>query len=174
GIKNANVVLYDNILLGWDQETITPDGKTLLTDTPAAIEAAKWYQKIMRDCAPPGSVGFNWNESQTTFAQGRAAMWVDGIGFSAPLVDPAKSKIVKDIGFAPMPAGPKAQYSAMFCSGLCIPAASKNKLGAWLYIQWAADKANCAEILRLGAGMPPRASAFRDEAVRKASAFSAE
>ena len=41
GLKNANVVLYDNILLGWDQETITPDGKTLLTDTPAAIEAAQ-------------------------------------------------------------------------------------------------------------------------------------
>ena len=62
----------------------------------------------------------------------------------------------------------------MFCSGLCIPAASKNKLGAWLYIQWATDKANCAEILRLGAGMPPRASAFRNEAVRKSSAFPAE
>ena len=29
GIKNANVVLYDNILLGWDQETISADGKTL-------------------------------------------------------------------------------------------------------------------------------------------------
>ena len=40
-MKNANVVLYDNMLLGWDQETITADGKKLLTDTPQAIEAAK-------------------------------------------------------------------------------------------------------------------------------------
>ena len=39
---------------------------------------------------------------------------------------------------------------------------------------WATDKANCVQILRLGAGMPPRASAFRDEAVRKSSAFPAD
>ena len=26
GLKNANVVLYDNILLGWDQETVMPEG----------------------------------------------------------------------------------------------------------------------------------------------------
>ena len=62
GLKNANVVLYDNILLGWDQETVTPDGKKLLTDTPAAIEAGQWYQKIMKECGPPGNIGFNWNE----------------------------------------------------------------------------------------------------------------
>src|SRR5215475_495458 len=47
GLKNANVVLYDNILLGWNQETVTPDGKKLLTDTPKAIEAGKYYQKLM-------------------------------------------------------------------------------------------------------------------------------
>ena len=81
------------------------DGKKLLTDTPAAIEAGKWYQKIMRECAPPGVIGFNWNECQTTFMQGRAAMWWDGIGFSAPLLDPTKSKVVDKVGFAPMPAG---------------------------------------------------------------------
>ena len=132
GVKNANVVLYDNILLGWDQETITPDDKTLLTDTPAAIEAAQWYQKIMRECAPPGSVGFNWNECQTTFSQGRAAMWWDGIGFSAPLLDPAKSKIVSKVGFAPVPAGPKAHYCATFIDGMGIPTGAKNRNGAWL------------------------------------------
>ena len=92
GLKNANVVLYDNILLGWDQETVTPDGKKLLTDTPAAIEAGQWYQKIMKECGPPGNIGFNWNECQTTFMQGRAAMWWDGIGFSAPLLDKTKSQ----------------------------------------------------------------------------------
>ena len=36
----------------------------------------------LRDVSPPGSIGFNWNECQTTFMQGRAAMWVDGIGFA--------------------------------------------------------------------------------------------
>ena len=174
GVKNANVVLYDNILLGWDQETITPDGRTLLTDTPAAIEAAKWYQTIMRECAPPGSVGFNWNECQTTFGQGRAAMWWDGIGFSAPLVDPAKSKIVGKVGFAPIPKGPKSQNSATFIDGIGIPAASRNKAAAWLYVQWATSKTMFPNWLRTGAGTPPRQSSYRDEAAVKASAFPQE
>jgi multiple sugar transport system substrate-binding protein len=171
GVKNANVVLYDNILLGWDQETITPDDKTLLTDTPAAIEAAQWYQKIMRECAPPGSVGFNWNECQTTFSQGRAAMWWDGIGFSAPLLDPAKSKIVNKVGFAPVPAGPKAHYCATFIDGMGIPNGAKNRIGAWLYLQWANSKPMFVEMLRAGAGTPPRPSAYQNQDVIKNSQF---
>ena len=171
GVKNANVVLYDNILLGWDQETITPDGKTLLTDSPAAIEAAKWYQAIMRECAPPGSVGFNWNECQTTFGQGRAAMWWDGIGFSAPLVDPTKSKIGSKVGFAPVPKGPKSQNSATFIDGIGIPVGTKNKIGAWLYLQWATSKAMFPNWLREGAGTPPRSSSYGLSDVVKESKF---
>ena len=174
GLKNANVVLYDNILLGWDQETLSADGKTLLTDTPAAIEAANWYQKIMRDCAPPGSVGFNWNECQTTFSQGRAAMWWDGIGFSAPLVDPTKSKVVGKVGFAPAPMGPKAQHSATFIDGIGIPAGGKNKTGAWLYLQWATSKTMFPNWLKVGAGTPPRASSYGDKEMIKASQFPQE
>ena len=171
GIKNANVVLYDNILLGWDQETITPDGKTLLTDSPAAIEAAKWYQTIMRECAPPGSVGFNWNECQTTFSQGRAAMWWDGIGFSAPLVDPTKSKLVGKVGFAPVPKGPKSQNSATFIDGIGIPVGTKNKTGAWLYLQWAMSKTMLPNWLREGAGTSPRSSSYKLADVIKESKF---
>ena len=35
GVKNANVVLYDSVLLGWDQETVDAGRQELLTDTPA-------------------------------------------------------------------------------------------------------------------------------------------
>ena len=100
GVKNANVVLYDTFLLGWDQETLSKDGKTLLTDSPAAIEVAQYYQKLLREYGPAGVVGFNWNESQTTFSQGRAAMWLDGVGFSAPLIDKKVSKVADTTGFA--------------------------------------------------------------------------
>ena len=174
GLKNANVVLFDNILLGWDQETITADGQKLLTDTPAAVEAAQWYQTIMRECAPPGSVGFNWNECQTTFSQGRAAMWWDGIGFSAPLIDPTKSKIVSKVGFAPVPAGPKSRNSATFIDGMGIPVGAKNRTGAWLYLQWANSKLMFLNWLREGAGTPPRASAYKDQEVIKTSKFPQE
>ena len=171
GLKNANVVLYDNILLGYDQETVTADGKTLLTDTPAAIEAAKYYQRLMRECAPPGSVGFNWNEAQTTFSQGRAAMWWDAIGFTAPLIDKTKSKVADSVGFTTVPAGPKGQWSATFMDAVGIPAASKNKTAAWLYVQWAAGKTMANNYLRSGAGTPPRASPYTNADVRAGSPF---
>ena len=174
GIKNANVVLYDTFLLGFDQETITPDGKKLLTDTPKAIAAATYYQKLMRECGPPGSVGFNWNESQTTFGQGRAAMWLDGIGFSAPLLDPKSSKIADKVGFAPVPAGPGGHYTATFIEGIGIPKAAKNKKAAWYYLQWFTGKDMMAEVLRFGAGTPSRKSAYGRTDVIKASKFPQE
>jgi multiple sugar transport system substrate-binding protein len=174
GLKNANVVLYDSILLGWDQETVTADGRKLLTDTPAAIEAGKWYQKIMREAGPPGNVGFNWNECQTTFGQGRGAMWWDGIGFSAPLMDPTKSRIVEKVGFAPVPAGPKAHNCATFVDGIGIPATAKNKKAAWLFLQWIAGKEMLAEVLRTGSGTPPRLSVYARTDIVKNSKFPQE
>jgi multiple sugar transport system substrate-binding protein len=98
GLKNANVPVWTSWLLGQDQSTVTPDGKALLTDTARAVWAAELYQKLMRDCAPPGSIGFNWNECQTNFSQGKIGMWLNGVGFSAPLLDPKSSKVAGSVG----------------------------------------------------------------------------
>jgi multiple sugar transport system substrate-binding protein len=176
GLKNANVVLYNSFLLGWDQETVTPDGKKLLTDTPAAIAAGEYYQKIMRECGPPGNVAFNWNECQTTFMQGRAAMWWDAIGFTAPLLDKTKSRITNTVGFAPVPAGPKAHNCATFIEGVGIPVTAKkeNKKAAWLFIQWITSKQMMNEQLRSGSGTPSRMSIYRNEDIVKNSTFPKE
>jgi len=171
GLKNANVALWDNILLGWNQDTVTPDGKKLLTDTPDAIAAATWYQKIMRDCGPQGNIGFNWNECQTMFMQGRAAMWWDGIGFSAPLLNKEKSKVTDKVGFAPIPAGPKAQLCATYIEGIGIPAQAKNKKAAWLFLQWATGKGFMTETLRTGSGTPARLSVYGKTDIIEQSAF---
>lgn len=174
GLKNANVVVYDSLLLGYDQETVTPDGKKLLTDTPAAIEAGKFYQKLMRECGPPGNIGFNWNECQTTFMQGRAAMWWDAIGFTAPLLDPTKSRITDKVGFAPVPAGPKANNCATFIEGIGIPKTARNKKAAWLFIQWITGKQMMNEQLRSGSGTPSRMSCYKREDIAAGSKFPRE
>ncbi len=174
GLKNANLPPYTSMLLGWDQETISADGRTLLTDTPAAIAAAEYYGKLMRETAPPGSIGFNWNESQTTFSQGRAAMWIDGIGFSAPLIDKTKSKVADVAGFAPVPRGPKAQHSDTFIDGIGIARGSKNQGPAWLYVQWATGKGMMSELLRTGSGTPARSSVYKNADLIKNSTFPKE
>ena len=92
GIKNANVVNWTNFMLGWDADPIGKDG--VLPDGADAVASAAYYKKIVKDYGPPGVVQFNWNGGQSLFAHGRAAMWIDGIGFAVPLEDKTKSKIV--------------------------------------------------------------------------------
>jgi multiple sugar transport system substrate-binding protein len=170
GLKNANVPVWTSWLLGQGVETVSADGK-LLTDTPEAIWAAELYKRLNREVAPPGTVGFNWNECQTTFAQGRAAMWLDGIGFATPLEDPTKSRIAGKVGYGVVPPGPKAQHSAIFGDGLGVTAYSKKKGAAWFYVQYFTNKANQLRLLQNGAGSPARNSAFKNEEVVQRSRF---
>ncbi len=174
GLRNANVPVWTNFLLGQDQETVTADGRTLLTDTPDAIAAAQMYTTIMRDCAPPGVVGFNWNECQTSFMQGKVAMWMDGVGFTPPLVDPAKSKIADHVGFAVMPAGPKAHNCSVFTDAIGVTSKSRVKNAAYLYCQWATSKQMMLNLVQMGGGASPRLSTYQDPGLMANSPFGKE
>ena len=170
GLKNANIPVWTSWLLGQGIETIDASGK-LLTDGPEAVWAAEFYRKLNRDYGPQGVVGFNWNESQTTFMQGRAAMWIDGIGFAAPLEDKTKSRVVGKVGYGVTPAGPKAHHSATFADGAGIASASKKKGPSWFYIQWMTSKQNQLAFLKSGAGAPARMSPYADTATTSTSSF---
>jgi len=159
GLKNANVPAWTSFLLGCGGGFVDASGK-LMTDNAAAIESAKIYQTLLSKYGPPGVAGYNWNEAQSLFLQGKAAMWLDGIGFAQPLEDPAKSRIVGKVGYGVMPAGPKAQVSAMFGDGEGISSFSKKKGPSWLYLQWASNKANQFRMLQAAAGAPVRNSAY--------------
>jgi len=159
GLKNANVPVWTSFLLGYGGGFIDAGGK-LTTDTPAAIDAAKMYQTLMSKYGPQGVAGYNWNESQSLFLQGKAAMWLDGIGFAQPLEDPTKSRVVGKVGYGVMPAGPKQQVSALFADGEGVSTYSKKKGPAWFYLQWASNKANQTRMLQAAAGAPVRTSAY--------------
>jgi multiple sugar transport system substrate-binding protein len=159
GLKNANVPVWSSFLLGNGGTFIDAKGK-LMTDTSEAIDAAKMYQTLLAKYGPQGVAGFNWNEAQSLFLQGKAAMWLDGIGFAQPLEDPTKSRIVGKVGYGVMPAGPKAQVSALFGDGEGISTFSKKKGPSWFYLQWASNKANQTRMLQAAAGAPVRNSAY--------------
>ncbi|MFC7476009.1 ABC transporter substrate-binding protein [Dankookia sp. GCM10030260] len=172
GLKNANVVLWSSYLLGTGQRDMIDANRQLITDTPDAIWAGEMYKKFLRDVSPPGSIGFNWNECQTTFMQGRAAMWVDGIGFAAPLEDKTRSRVAGKVGYALVPKGPGPNHHcALFGAGYGIPEASKKKGPAWFWIQWALSKQNQLKFLTTGAGVPARSSPFGNEEAVSQSHF---
>jgi multiple sugar transport system substrate-binding protein len=166
GLKNANMTLWTNYYLNYGGEFLDSKGN-ILTDGPEAIEATKSYNRGMIKSAPPGSAGFNWMEALAAFAQGRAAMWVDGVGWAPGAENPNSSRVVGKVGYAMVPAGPKGQYSATYGDGIGIAAASKNKEAAYLLCQWAVSKAQGARLLQAGGGVPFRNSVLNDEEVRK-------
>ncbi|HEV3177597.1 MAG TPA: extracellular solute-binding protein [Stellaceae bacterium] len=163
GLKNANLPPYLTFLLGQGVDPIDAD-LTMHMDGPEAVAAAKIYQQLNREFAPPGVTGFNWNECQTNFMLGRAAMWLDGIGFALPLEDPTKSRVVGKVGYGVIPPGPVAQRSPLFGDGIGISQSSKKKEAGWLYCQWATSKAMAQRQLEGAYGAPGRGSAY--EAVK--------
>lgn len=171
GLRNANVVLWSSFLLGTQQRDCINAERQLITDTPDAIWAGEFYKKLLRDCSPPGVSGFNWNESQTTFMQGRAAFWLDGVGFAAPLEDRTRSRVAGKVGYAVVPRGPAHHHCAMFGTGFGIAEASQKKGAAWLYLQWATNKTNQLRFLTSGAGSPARTSPYRNEEAIASSRF---
>jgi multiple sugar transport system substrate-binding protein len=174
GLRNANMTLWSSFLLGTAQRDMIDANRKLITDTPDAVWATQQYARLMRDCAPPGANAFNWNECQTSFMQGRAAFWIDGVGYAAPLEDPKRSRVAGKLGYAVVPAGPAHRHSAFFCTGLGISEASARKGPAWLYIQWVLNKQNQTRMLTTGAGAPTRVSPYTSEQAIGASTFPRE
>ncbi len=159
GLKNANVPVWSSLMLGYGGDFFDKGGK-LTTDSAEAVAGAEMYKKLLKDMGPAGVAGFNWNECQSLFLQGKAAMWIDGSGFAPPLEDASKSKVVGKTGYGVMPPGPKAQVSAMFGDGMGISRYSTKKGAAFLYLQWSTNKAMQARMLQSGSGAPVRNSAY--------------
>jgi multiple sugar transport system substrate-binding protein len=166
GFRNANMTLWTNFFLNYGGEFLDAKGN-ILTDGPEAIEATKMYQRLLTKTAPPGVAGFNWMESMASLTQGRAAMWIDGVGWAPPIEDPNASRVVGKIGYTVVPAGPKGQFSAAYGDGIGIAKTSTKKEAAYLYCQWAVSKTMGARLLQSGGGVPFRNSILNDETVRK-------
>jgi multiple sugar transport system substrate-binding protein len=132
------------------------------------------YKTLLRECAPPGVVGFNWNECQTSFMQGKVGMWMDGVGFTTPLLDPKVSKVIDNVGFGVIPAGPRGHFVSVFPAALGIPAKSKYKEAAYLYCQWATSKQMEVAMVRMGGGGSPRVSTYPEPALLDHNPFGPE
>jgi len=165
GLKNANMTLWTNYFLNYGGEFLDKNGN-ILTDGPEAVEATKSYVASNKS-SPPGVAGFNWMESLASFAQGRAAMWIDGVGWAPGVENPNSSRVVGKVGYTMVPAGPKGQYSATYGDGIGIPAACTKKEAAYLLCQWVVSKTQGARLVQAGGGVPFRNSILNDPDVQK-------
>lgn len=133
------------------------------------VAALKFLQEVVAT-GPAGIPGFGQGESNTAFLQGQAAMYLDSTSFAGVVSDPARSKVVGNVGWALHPRGTR-RASQSGGLGLTIPKNAKNAEAGFLLLQWLTSKAQDKAVTRLG-GAPIRNSTMNDaELVRQYPEF---
>jgi multiple sugar transport system substrate-binding protein len=111
-------------------------------DTAPAIEAIRYYGKLLGNYGPRGVTSMSWENIMPLFQAGKVAMWTDASVFYGQIVDPAKTQVAADkVGIANFPAGPKMNSPFIVVSwGIAVAKQSKNKDEAAKFIAWATSK----------------------------------
>jgi multiple sugar transport system substrate-binding protein len=129
-------------------------------NTPETLASLKYFLALLAN-APPDIETYSWDAAVSAFAAGRTAMWFDATSLQPWIVDPAKSKVVGKVAYAPPPRGPKGRFGPVGGWSLGIPAIAKNKDASWAFIAWMTAKANAKEMVARG-GVPSRLSVLND------------
>ncbi|MEW6130209.1 MAG: ABC transporter substrate-binding protein [Acidobacteriota bacterium] len=157
----GNSVVADFMPIFWafGAEMFDADGKPAVNSLQG-IEALKFMLELGK-YAPAGYVNFGADEVSTHLLQGTAAMSINWPAWISAFNDPAKSRVIGKIEFAPMPAA-KTQGRAEIGNWLiAIPRGSTRMDAAFDFLLWA----TAAEQMKKSAlaGNPPtRKSLFAD------------
>ncbi|SFD65032.1 multiple sugar transport system substrate-binding protein [Paenibacillus catalpae] len=137
------------------------NGKAAI-NTPEALKAFETYGGLLRDYGPPNVINMSWPQASAFFSEGKAALYTDANSIYRAALDPERSKVAGEVGFAPFPAGEKGSMSYNITSwGLAINPKSVDKEAAWTFVEWASGKAMM--LLAQQAGNPgPRSSVWND------------
>jgi multiple sugar transport system substrate-binding protein len=140
------------------QGTIDPGPCTL--DSPEAIEAATFYNKLI-EVAHPGSTSWDWNDLGEAFGAEQCAMCAEWHEFAAAW---EAGGLMGKIGYAPLPRGPARSANMYGGTGIGVNTyASEDEQGAaWLFVAWATSPE--AQLMDLkssvGGGTPTRHSVY--------------
>lgn len=145
----------------------TDPGSPLL-DSPEAIEAATFYQKLLK-IAHPSSTGWDWTGVDEAFRAGEIAMVPNWHEFAAGI---EKSKLGGKVDYARLPRGPKRAACMYGGTGIGIAKAAdeKKRKAAWLFINYATSpEGQLVELKsKAGGGTPTRSSVYEMPQVKAA------
>jgi multiple sugar transport system substrate-binding protein len=111
-------------------------------DKPEALEAIKFYGRLLGSYGPQGVTSMSWEALMPVFQAGRLAMWTDASVFYSQIIDPSKTQIpAENVGVAPLPAGPKkAMPYFPVAWGMAVSSKTKNFDAAKEFLDWATSK----------------------------------
>lgn len=135
-------------------------------DAPAAVEATRFYGKLLGNYGPKGVTSMSWENIMPLFQAGKIAMWTDASVFYGQIIDPSKTAIGADkFGIANFPAGPKTNTPFYVTAwGLAMAKQSRKKDMAKTFIDWATSKELATKAMLTNITMA-RSSVWDDKAV---------
>ncbi|MDI6725464.1 MAG: sugar ABC transporter substrate-binding protein [Smithellaceae bacterium] len=122
----------------------TPAWKSNIA-SPQSIAAFKFYGDLLRNYGPPGGAMLHWAESTSAFMEGRAAMIYDANVFKSLYENPKESKVAGKVGYTTLPAaadGKRLPHVSNWSLSISKTSTPERQKAAWLFVQWATNKAN--------------------------------
>ena len=149
------------VMRAYGAKIITKQGQAVSN----SIEAQKSIQ-VYRDLVvgygnPANSRTLHFYEIRKLFKEGKLASAFIASHFYNEIDTLDESDIWDKWEAAPLPMGPNARETSPWAWAFTINAQSKNKLAAWLFIQWATS-AQTASLLSTG-GSPPRQQIWQEQ-----------
>lgn len=140
-----SVYPWAGILRSFGGTWYTQDHKMAIADDPA-VKATEFWGNILRNYGPSGAANFDWEQNRIAFTQGTAAMTIDATANGPFNEDPASSKIVGKVGYAPIPYAPGISptdgdtNNSLNVHALYMSDFGKHKDATWKFMSWATSE----------------------------------
>jgi multiple sugar transport system substrate-binding protein len=143
------------------------DKGTAVFNSKPAIDATRYYGKLLGNYGPKGVTSMSWENIMPLFQAGKVAMWTDASVFYGQIVDQSKTQIpVANFDIANFPAGPKTNAPFIVSSwGISVANQSKKKDMAMKFLNWASSKEMAVKGMMDNITMA-RSSVWDDQVVR--------
>ena len=148
----------------------TSEGGKLVAamNSDKAVAFTKKWAELAKAAGPTSWTTYEYPNCTGDLGDGTAMMVYDADSATYPKNKPGASKMAGGLGWHPGPAGPGGNYDTnMWTWSLAMNAASKQKMAAWLFIQWATGKEAQAKAVKSGAFADPTRKSVFDGAFKQ-------
>ena len=133
-------------------------------NSPEGVAATEMYVKLLNECGPEGTLSWSWMEASANFAQSKSAMYVEAGGIG-PVVEAEGNPATGNVGYVVLPHAEGKETIPDYWFWMAgIPAGSKQKEAAFLFLEWATSK-TLGTPISSGGSSPTRASSWSGEAL---------
>lgn len=133
-----------------------------------AVAFTKKWVEMAKKSGPASWTTYDYTQCSADLGNGSAAMMYDADSASYPKNVKGASKEAGNLAWHPGPAGPDGSYATnLWTWSLAMNSSSKNKLAAWLFLQWATGKDSMTKAAQKVFPDPVRKSVLEGAAFRK-------